>query len=99
MLQEIPKEGLDAFVAYNVKTDIYLLYDIEPCYRYFHHQDAHAAVNEALRKEIQKEYSGGEAEWILFMETDFENSIEEILKKDYECVAKKNEYALYGKRE
>ncbi len=99
LLQEIPKEGLDAFVAYNVKTDIYLLYDIEPCYRYFHHQDAHAAVNEALRKEIQKEYSGGEAEWILFMETDFENSIEEILKKDYECVAKKNEYTLYGKRE
>lgn len=98
LLQEIPEEEKDAFVAYNVKTDFYLLYDMEPCYRYFHHQDAHAAVNEGLRKDIREEYGAAKAKWILMMKTDFENSIEEILIKEYVRVAEEGKYTLYHKK-
>ncbi len=98
LLQEIPEEERNAFVAYNVRTDFYLLCDMEPCYRYFHHQDAHAAVNEGLRQNIKEEYGTAKAKWILMMETEFENSIEEILDKEYLRVAGSGKYALYHKK-
>ena len=72
---------------------------MEPCYRYFHHQDAHAAVNEGLRQNIKEEYGTAKAKWILMMETEFENSIEEILDKEYLRVAGSGKYALDWKVE
>ncbi len=98
LLQEIPEEGKDSFVAYNVKADIYLLYGLEPCSKYFHHQDAQASKNAKLQLEIQEEYGSGRAEWILVMETEFENCIREILDKDYVRAAENGEYSLYRRK-
>lgn len=98
LLQEVPEDEKDGFVAYNVKTDIYLKYNLKPCYRYFHHQDAHASKNEELAAHIVEEYKSGKAKWILVMETEFENCIEDILDENYSKVKTKEKYALYRMR-
>ncbi len=98
LLQVIPEAERNTFAAYNVKADIYLRYDIEPCCRYFHHQDAQAYVNEELSKSIIEEYGKGKAKWILVMETEYDNCIKGVLEKDYSCVAEDDNYALYCKK-
>ncbi len=95
LLSEIPETDRDAFVAYNVKADIYLRYDIVPYYAYFHHQDAQASVNKDLRRLIIEEFGSAKAKWILVMSTEEDNCVEGILETYYHIVAQEGNYSLY----
>lgn len=98
LLEIIPEDEKENFIAHNVKADIYLRYNLLPYYTYFHHQDYHASRNLTVKDSIVEQYETGDVKWILFQANENENCIESILNSKYEQVKKVGEYCLYRRK-
>ena len=94
LIDSIPEEERDSFVAYECPVRLYLKCDILPYYRYFILQDFQARVSEELQKRIYELYSSGDVKWILTID-EAPDVIEEVLDKRYDCVKTAEGYLLY----
>ena len=83
MLSVIPSEERDSFIAYNVNPKIYILQDIQPCYRFFALQDKQASVSLSMIKMLRNAFAENTARWILFEGNPEKTYIADILRNDY----------------
>lgn len=69
LIEEIPEEERDQFVAYgdNRFKELYLLNNISPCYKYFVIQEWHASMSEKTREDIHSVFDTCRAKWIAFI--------------------------------
>lgn len=95
MLNQIPEEEKDSFVAYNTGSDLYLRADIKPCYRFFAMQDWAASQSESLTEMLVDTFEHGTARWILVRGDPEATLISDALKTRYEPVQTEEDYMLY----
>lgn len=89
LIDIIPKNDLNSFVAYDWSPQNYLYENIRPCYRYFILQDFEASMNSSLRKRVIDCFSSLRAKWILVSNYD-KSLIRPILDSNYTVIAEKN---------
>lgn len=89
LIDIIPKNDLNSFVAYDWSPQNYLYENIRPCYRYFILQDFEAGMNNSLRKRVIDCFSSLRAKWILVSNYD-KSLIRPILDSNYTVIAEKN---------
>lgn len=95
LMQLIPEDEKNSFVAYHVDKYIYYHYDIVPYYKFFVLQENHANYSENTAKAIQNTFLEGDCKWIL---TGTRISrIEDVLRSRYKLVAQTDNgnYSLY----
>ena len=95
LLNLIPKEELNSFVAYgdnDLKT-FYLLHNLLPCYKYFSIQEWHSSFSQYLKNDIHETFEEGDALWILIGNNA--DNINDILEMRYSLIAEEGKYKLY----
>lgn len=65
LVNQIPLEERNSFIAYDCYPGLYLQMDICPCYRCFKQQTFEISQNETLLDLINEDFSSNRAEWIL----------------------------------
>ena len=95
LMQLIPKEEKNSFIAYQVDKYIYYHYDIIPYYKFFILQENHSGYSKKTAEAIYKTFSEGDCKWILT--GDKITRIEDVLRSRYELVAQTDnkKYSLY----
>lgn len=98
LVNVIPDEDRNSFVAYNCRTSFYLEENICPKYRFFDLQDWQGKHSAKMKDEINLEFQEGDARWILVKDNG-NIGIQNILDTRYTCVDQQNagsvEYKLY----
>lgn len=96
ILQLIPEEEKESFIAWNCPMGLYLEENLHPYYKYFFLQDWLGSRSESLNAEIHDVFFEGDVKWILISETEGV-TIEDVLDLKYECVAEQTDtgYKLY----
>ncbi|MBQ7423011.1 MAG: hypothetical protein IJV27_12870 [Prevotella sp.] len=82
MIQGLKPSYKNSFVAYNCIPDIYLKYDIRPCYRFFVCQDWAIQNGNSLLPKVRETFATGQAEWILVDDAEH-SQINDILTDLY----------------
>ncbi len=99
LVDEIPVDDLDKFVVSgdysNSFKEVYLLKEIQPCYKYFVIQQFHAEFGDDIKEQIRKEFLSCKAKYILTT-TDVRDSWEilDILDKYYYEYDRTQNYCL-----
>ena len=95
LIEEIPEEERDQFVAYgdNRFKELYLLNNISPCYKYFVIQEWHASMSEKTREDIHSVFDTCRAKWIAVCGEV--SVIEDVLENHYDLVDSNGDYLLY----
>ena len=95
LLESNPEKEKDSFVAYgdNELKDLYLLYDMQPYYKYFVIQEWHASFSEKTKNEIHETFADGNVKWILT--DDITNNIQDVLDNRYELYKACDRYKIY----
>lgn len=97
LIDEIPVQERDSFIAYNCYSDIYLYNSIQPCYPFFIIQDWQGNLGESLNYKIHKTFDEGCAKWILYQHSEHPAIIQDVLDNRYEIVnsSEDGNYILY----
>ena len=88
----IPEKSRNSVLAYNVKSEYYIVTDIVPCYKYFMLQDWMCSVNDEMQEEFKEYIESGQAEYIvengennIYNENDgTDNDLDYIIDEKYE---------------
>lgn len=82
--QDIPKEDLNYLMGYGFSAQLYLLFDITPCYKNIVSQESHATLSDCIKNDIIQDFSTAKAKWIIAQgETTL---IQETLDTKYELI-------------
>lgn len=100
LIEKLPKDYKNSFVAYNCYPKIYLEEDIKPACRFFVLQDFASSCNENLIPKVVKSFDEANVKWILVLKTNRYFVIQDMINEKYEVYDKKtcadgNEYVLY----
>lgn len=87
LFKEIPKEGYESFIGYECPAEMYLRWDIRPCYRFFTLQGFSSHYNHDVYEKTNKEFVNGDAQWILInYNKGLPNEIKDTIKNRYQSV-------------
>lgn len=95
LLNMVPDDEKNSFIVYggNQLKELYLLYDITPCYKYFASQEWHASFSEQTREDIRQTFFNGNATWILSEGST--EVIQDCLDSRYVVFAEMDQLILY----
>lgn len=102
IMDEVPENEKNSFVAWECPSGLYLKENIRPYYPYFILQDWQGRQNEILEKIIYDTFDNGDVEWILCRDGS-QNGIQDILNRDYIMVSEEKVsdveiYVLYQRK-
>ena len=87
ILKELPTDGYSSFIGYDILPEMYLRWNIRPCYRFFALQSFSRSYNPAIYKQTKEEFMNGDAQWILLNEKPgLSGEIRKVLEEKYEVV-------------
>lgn len=95
LLEQIPEEELDSFVAYgdNRFKGIYLAFDLMPSYKYYAIQEWKASFSDYIREDTYATFMNGDVKWILTAGNT--SVIQDVLDQRYEVCGAVDDYALF----
>lgn len=91
----IPKEERDSVLGYNVDAQWYLAADIQPCQRYFIHQDWQAAEDPSMRSEIDEFLTKDPPKWLV-VSGPVEDTVQQLLDEQYTAVSGEQQFTDYA---
>lgn len=95
---QIPQDERSSVLAYNVEAQWYLINDIQPCQRYFIHQDWQAAADEAMQAEIARDLTENPPAWLVVSQPS-NAAVQQLLQQQYTPVLGQEQgytdYTLY----
>ena len=84
ILKDLPKEGYSSFIGYDILPEMYLRWNIRPCYRFFALQSFSRSYNPAVYKQTNQEFMNGDAQWVLLNEkVGLPEEIRKVLAEKY----------------
>ena len=87
ILKDLPKDGYSSFIGYDILPEMYLRWNIRPCYRFFALQSFSRSYNPAVYKQTNQEFMNGDAQWVLVNEKPgLPGEIRKVLEEKYEEV-------------
>lgn len=102
LMDYVPMEERNSFIAWQCPTYLYLKYDIVPYYRYFILQNSQTKISEQLKNEVVEMFQYGDVKWIMVAD-GHQKTIKKILDDRYVCVkskmGEKRKYLLYHLKE
>lgn len=95
---QIPPSQRDSVLGYNVEAQWYLINDIQPCQRYFIHQDWQSAVDETMQEEIAQDLTEHPPAWLVVSQPS-NPAVQQLLQQQYTPVLGEEQgytdYTLY----
>lgn len=93
ILRSLPEQGKKNFIAVNCLTDIYLYFDLDPCYKYISMQTFGMSISSKIAQDIKDTFKTDKAEWILVGDDPF--WFYDVCGKNYQLVRQYKELKLY----
>ena len=102
----IPEKSRNSVLAYNVKSEYYIVTDIVPCYKYFMLQDWMCSVNDEMQEEFKEYIESGQAKYIvengennIYNENDgTDNDLDYIIDEKYEEIGRNDSFVLMKRK-
>lgn len=96
LIQNIPDNEKDSFIAYNCNDGLYLQANICPCYRFFTQQSFEIEQNSTLQPKVQEQLQSLKAKWIL-LRGKGDNTVNSTINAHYSLykTSEVGDYALY----
>lgn len=91
----IPAEERDSVLGYNVDAQWYLATDIQPCQRYFIHQDWQAAEDPGMRQEINESLRRDPPGWLV-VAGPVDSAVQQLLDEQYTAVSGEQQFDEYA---
>lgn len=86
MLDSVPSSERGSVMSYGCDAGIYVWFDINPEYRFFTFQDWAASNDSGLVGDLRKEFSEGDAKYIIFCGNPRSTLIGDIISRRYEII-------------
>lgn len=84
ILKDLPKYCYSSFIGYDILPEMYLRWNIRPCYRFFALQSFSRSYNPAVYKLTKEEFMNGDAQWFLVNEKiGLPGDIKKVLAEKY----------------